>query len=99
MGLPHDGRQLEHLFSPASEGTTWSNHDLRQGYFTLGDELLDVIPVQRNWRFGAVEQDPNAAIEAAGTDNSAFLFGEARTTGRAEHAHPEPRPYRNGLSR
>jgi len=54
--------------------------------------------MKRNWRFGAVEQDPNAAVEAAAADDSAFLCGKARTARRAEHAHPEPRPYRNRVS-
>lgn len=62
----------------------------------LGDELLDIVPVQRNWRLGTIEQDPKAAVDAADPNNGAFLFGKARTTRRTERAHPKSSPYRNG---
>src|SRR6202790_5365296 len=55
--------------------------------------------MKRNWRFGAVEQDPNAAVNAATTDNSAFPFCKARTTRGTEGAHPKAGPYSNRRSR
>jgi hypothetical protein len=80
--------------APQSNDRLWRHISLR-----LGDELLDIVPVQRNWRFGAVEQNPNAAVNAATADNSAFPFGKARTTRRTECAHPEPGPNSNRRSR
>jgi hypothetical protein len=60
---------------------TGSNHrgPARQNIsLRLGGDLLDIVPVQRDWRFGAVEQDANAAVKATVADNDAFLIGKAR---------------------
>jgi hypothetical protein len=58
-----------------------------------------LVSVQRNWRLGAVEQDPNAAINTANADNSAFLFGKPRTARRTYCAHLEAGSNNNGLCR
>jgi hypothetical protein len=62
----------------------------------LGDELLDIVPVQRNGRLGAIEQNPKAAVKAADPNNSTFLFGKPWTTRCTECAHPKSSPYHNG---
>jgi hypothetical protein len=64
----------------------------------FGGELLDIAPVQRNWRLGTIEQDPEAAVNATDPNNGASLFGKAWTARSAERTHPESSPDRNGLN-
>jgi hypothetical protein len=67
--------------------------------YVLGWDLLDIVPVQRNRRFVAVELNPDAVAVAAATDDDAFPLGSARATRRTARAHSKSRSYGNGRRR
>src|SRR3984893_16005571 len=63
--------------------------------YVLGWDLLDIVPVQRNRRFVAVELNPDAVAVAAATDDDAFPLGSARATRRTARAHSKSGSYVN----
>jgi hypothetical protein len=67
--------------------------------YVLGWDLLDIVPVQRNRRFVAVELNPDAVAVAAATDDDAFPLGSARATRRTARAHSKSGSYGNGRRR